>query len=66
MFTIDKLDVDYVLFVLFLSGQRYVLLNFKKEDIKEWKLVTINERNKYYEYKVDKRKWRIATPNLDE
>ena len=66
MFTIDKLDVDYVLFVLFLSGQRYVLLNFKKEDIKEWNLVTINERNKYYEYKVDKRKWRIATPNLDE
>ncbi len=63
MFTIDKLDVDYILFVLFLSGQRYVLLNFKKEDIKEWNLVTINQRNKYYEYKVDKRKWRSATPN---
>lgn len=65
MFTIDKLEVDYVLFVLFLSRRRYVLLNFKKEDIKKWNLVTINERNKYYEFKVDKRQYRFDTPNQD-
>ncbi len=63
MFTIEKLDVDYVLFVLFLSGQRYVLLNFKKKDIKDWEVVTINDRNKYYEFKVDKRRFRYDTPN---
>lgn len=61
-FTIAKLDVDYILFVLFLSNRRYVLLNFKKEDISDWNLVTINERNKYYEFKVDKRQWRSTTP----
>lgn len=64
MFTIEKLDVDYILFVLFLSDQRYILLNFKKKDIKDWDIVTINERNKYYEYKVDKRQFRRSdTPN---
>lgn len=63
MFTIDKLDVDYVLFVLFLSDHRYILLNFKKKDIKKWKVVTINDRNKYYEFKVDKRQFRYDTPN---
>ena len=61
-FTIAKLDVDYILFVLFLSNRRYVLLNFKKEDISDWNLITINERNKYYEFKVDKRQWRSTTP----
>ena len=64
MFTIEKLDVDYILFVLFLSDQRYILLNFKKKDIKDWDIVTINDRNKYYEYKVDKRQFRkYDTPN---
>ena len=63
MFTIDKLEVDYVLFVLFLSDHRYILLNFKKSDIKKWKVVTINDRNKYYEFKVDKRQFRYDTPN---
>lgn len=63
MFTIDKLEVDYVLFVLFLSGHRYILLNFKKSDIKNWDLVTVNDRNKYYEFKVDKRQFRYDTPN---
>ena len=63
MFTIDKLGVDYILFVLFLSRHRYVLLNFKKEDIKKWDVVTINDRNKYYEFKVDKRQYRFDTPN---
>jgi len=63
MFTIDKLDVDYILFCLFLSQHRYVLLNFKKEDIKNWHLVTVNDRNKYYEYKVDKRQFRYDTPD---
>ena len=63
MFTIDKLDVDYVLFVLFLSDHRYILLKFKKDKIKDWNVVTINERNKYYEFKVDKRKYRYVAPD---
>tara|TARA_R100000734_G_C3318950_1_gene113879 strand:- start:5850 stop:6413 length:564 start_codon:yes stop_codon:yes gene_type:complete len=63
MFTIDKLEVDYILFVLFLSNHRYVLLNFKKKDIKKWNLITVNERNKYYEFRVDKRQFRSVTPN---
>ena len=63
MFTIDKLEVDYILFVLFLSQHRYVLLSFMKEDIKGWDLITVNERNKYYEYKVDKRQFKSVTPN---
>jgi len=64
MFTIDKLDVDYVLFVLFLSDHRYILLKFKKDKIKNWNVVTINDKNKYYEYKIDKRKYRFVAPDL--
>ena len=63
MFTIDKLEVDFVLFVLFLSDQRYILKQFEKEEIKEWNVVTINERNKYYEFKIDKRQYRYVTPD---
>ena len=60
-FTIHKLDVDYILFVLFLKNHHYVLLNFEKKDILNWPQITINERNKYYEHKVDKRQWRYQT-----
>mgnify|MGYP003664358092 FL=1 len=63
MFTIDKLDVDFVMFVLFLSDQRYLLLDFTKDKIKEWNVVTINDRNKYYEFKIDKRQYRYVTPD---
>ena len=66
MFTIDKLDVDFILFVLFLSDRRYILKQFEKEKIKEWKVVTINDRNKYYEFKIDKRQYRYVTPELKE
>jgi len=65
MFTIDKLDVDFVLFVLFLSDHRYMLMNFEKEKIKTWPVVTINDRNKYFEFKVDKRQYRYVTPDLN-
>lgn len=61
LFTIGKLEVDFILFVLFLKNHNYVLLNFKKEDITNWNVVTINDRNKYYEFKVDKRQWRHKT-----
>jgi len=63
MFTIDKLEVDFVLFVLFLSDRRYILKQFEKEEIKDWNVVTINERNKYYEFKIDKRQYRYVTPD---
>ena len=65
MFTIDKLDVDNIVFCLFLSQRRYVLISFTKEEIKNWNLITINDRNKYYEYKVDKRSLRYVTPDCD-
>ena len=60
-FTIKKLDVDYILFVLFLKNHHYLLLNFKKTDIESWPLKVENERNKYFEYKIDKRRWRHET-----
>tara|TARA_R100000278_G_scaffold19288_1_gene18783 strand:- start:8584 stop:9117 length:534 start_codon:yes stop_codon:yes gene_type:complete len=59
-FTLDKLDVDYILFVLFLRHHNYVILNFKKTDIQDWDIKVINERNKYYEFKVDKRKIKVT------
>ena len=65
MFTIDKLDVDFVLFVLFLSDRRYLLKQFKKDKIKKWNVITINDKNKYYEFKVDKRAYRYVTPDSD-
>jgi hypothetical protein len=51
------------MFVLFLSDQRYLLLDFTKDKIKEWNVVTINDRNKYYEFKIDKRQYRYVTPD---
>ena len=59
-FTIKKLEVDYILFVLYLREHNYVLLNFKKEDILEWDIVVRHENNKYYEFKVDKRKIKVT------
>ena len=62
-FTIGKLEVDYIIFVLFLSNFRYLILNYKKEDILKWELVVVNNKNKYYEKRVDKRQFRSITPN---
>ena len=36
-----------------------------KDKIKDWNVVTINDRNKYYEYKIDKRQYRYVTPDLN-
>ena len=62
-FTIGKLEVDYIIFVLFLSNFRYLILNYKKEDILQWELIVVNNKNKYYEKRVDKRQFRSITPN---
>lgn len=56
--SLSKINVDYIVFVLYLRDKHFVVYKFKKSDISKWDIVTVNKNNQYYEYKIDKRKWR--------